>query len=147
MKRLFVIMGIMLIASMAYPQMLTTHGSKGQTYFNIATDYTLTNTTARYWEIITPQDWPTAQVATVAMSGVTTHTAVALNLYGSVSDRAAWVAIGSTVTWCTTTHDTVVVISNTTENTYRFFKLVFTPTGSTTTTIKNMEFKQYFGIL
>lgn len=151
MKRLFVILGILLIASMAYPQMLTTHGSRGQTYFNIATDYTLTNNTARYWEIISPQDWPTSQQVTVSLSGATAHNLVNLNFYGRVSDLADWTAIGSTTPWCTTTADTVIVISNTTENVYRQFKLLFTPAGGNTptisTTIKNMEFKQYFGIL
>jgi len=67
---------------------------------------------------------------------------MAVALTGRKSDQTStWTAIGSTINWKGTTSDTTIILSNTTENGYRQFKLTFTGTGTGTTTIANTEFK------
>lgn len=148
MKKVAIIFAILLaFASTAGAQMLTTSMGKGDTYTVVTTDYVLTNTTARYWQINPQVDYMTAQDVIVHLDSLAgDHTNVAVALSGRKSAQTStWTSIGSTVNWKGTTADTTIIISNTTENGYRQFKLTFTGTGTGTTTIANMEFKLWYG--
>ena len=123
------------------------------TYYEITTDYTLTNTTARNFTVTWPQHTMCAQDFIVNLDSASgNHTNVAVALYGRKSDQTAtWTQIGSTVNWNGNLNggagvDTTIIISNTTENGYREYKWTFTGTGTGTSTISNMELKLYRGI-
>jgi len=148
MKKLIVIFAILTLTISVNAQMLTTQLQRGQTYTEVTTDYTLTNTTAKYWQINALMDEMTAQDVIVHLDSLAgDHTNVAVALSGRKSDQTStWTAIGSTVNWKGTTADTTIIISNTTENGYRQYKLTFTGTGTGTTTIANMELKLWKGI-
>ncbi len=148
MKKLIAIFAILTLTISVNAQMLTTQLQRGQTYTEVTTDYTLTNTTAKYWQINALMDEMTAQDVIVHLDSLAgDHTNVAVALSGRKSDQTStWTAIGSTVNWKGTTADTTIIISNTTENGYRQYKLTFTGTGTGTTTIANMELKLWKGI-
>lgn len=132
----------------ATAQMSTSNLTPGNTYIEVGTDVTLTDAVAQYWLVNAPQNWYTAQTVTVALDSLAgNHTTVAVGLYGRVSDQTStWTQIGSDITWYGTTADTTIILTNATENLYRQFKVLFTGTGTGTTTIDNREFKQYFGL-
>lgn len=121
---------------------------EGKTYKNIAADYTLTNTTARNFTIDSYQDYFSAQDLIIQLDSASgDHTNVAVALYGRKSEQTStWAQIGSTVNWKGTTSDTTIIISNTTEVGYRYFKWTLTGTGTGTTTIDNQEFKLWYGL-
>lgn len=148
MKKLILILVLMFAFMATEAQLRTTNLRSGVTYANVSTDYTLTNAVANYWQINAGQNWYTAQTCIIALDSTGgDHTNVAVQLQGRASTTAAtWVNIGSAVNWTGTTADTVIIYTNATENLYREFKLLFTGTGTGTTKIDNMEFKQYFGM-
>ena len=149
MKKLIFLIVLLAGFSMIAPaQMLTTQLAKDQTYVNIPTNYTLTNTTAAYWQVNAQVDWMTAQDVIVHLDSLTgDHTNVALAIYGRKSAQTStWTAIGSAINWKGTTSDTTIIFSNTTENGYRQYKVLFTGTGTGTTRIDNMELKLWHGI-
>ena len=119
-----------------------------QTYLPIATDYTLTNTTARIFTVVAPQHYMCASDFIVQLDSASgNHTNVAVALYGRKSAQTStWTQIGSTVNWKGKTADTTIIMSSTTEVGYREYKWTFTGTGTGTTTIDNQELKLYRGI-
>ena len=149
MKKLFVLL-VSLIALFAtsQAQMLSTYVGPTQTWVDVSTNYTLTNTTASYWFISAPKDYYTAQAVVVELDSLSgNHTNVAVQLQGRYSSSSAtWNNIGSAVNWKGTTADTTIVILNATEVGYREFKLLFTGTGVGTTKIDNMQFKMWYGL-
>ena len=148
MKKLFLIIAVLALSVASFAQMKTTTLRSGTTYADLSTDYTLTNTTAQYWQINAGQNWYTAQELVIDLDSASgNHTNVAIQLMGRISDNDTWANIGSAINWLGTTGgDTTIVYSNTTENKYRQFKVLYTPTGTGTTTITNQVFKQYFGL-
>lgn len=148
MKKLIFLIALMLTVVISSAQMLTTNLGSDATYVKVTTDYTLTNTTARYWQINTEPKYYNAQSLVIHLDSASgNHTNMAVALTGRISDvDPTWTAIGSTVNWKGTTADTTIIITNATENVYRQFKLTFTGTGTGTTTIADMVFKQYYGI-
>lgn len=125
----------------------TSEGTIQNPYWNITTNYTLTSTTPAYFQFNTTNYPYTAQEVVVNLDSASgNHTNVAVALYGRVSDQLSWTQIGSTVNWKGTTADTTLIISNATENKYLQFKLLFTGTGTGTTTIDRTEFKLYNGL-
>lgn len=149
MKKIIALFAIMLTLAVTVNAQLTTSVlDKTKTYVEVTTDYTLTNAVAGYWQINAQNDWMTAQDVIVNLDSASgNHTNVAVALYGRKSDQTStWTAIGSAVNWKGTTSDTTIIISNTTEVGYRQFKVLFTGTGTGTTTISNMEFKLWNGI-
>ena len=151
MKKLFIISFLIAVALFACnpssAQIATLNMPKGNTYIEYTTDVTLTNNVAQYFQINAPQDWYTAQSYIVHLDSLAGNmTSCAVVLAGRVSDQTStWTTIG-TVTWGSTTADTTIIYLNATENQYRQFKLTFTGAGTGTTTIANMEFKQWFGL-
>ena len=148
MKKIIALVTLFIaFAISANAQMLTTSLSSGQSYVNITTDYTLTNTTAKYWQINAQPEWYNAQTVVVNLDSASgNHTNVAVALYGRFSDQLAWTQIGSTQNWKGTKSDTTLTFTNATENLYRQFKVNFLGTGTGTTTIDRMEFKYYNGL-
>jgi len=151
MRKLIMVLALMFaIVAISEAQILTTNLPKGVSYVNVNTDYTLTNTTAAYWQINTQPEWYTGQTVIVNLDSLTgNHTNIAVNLWGRVSDQLDWTQIGSTVNYLgrTATHDTTITITNATEVLYRQYKLLITGTGTGTTKIDRMEFKFYNGTM
>lgn len=148
MKKIALIFAVILaFAVNSQAQMLTTSLDKGVTYKEVTTDYTLSNTTPKYWQVNAQVDFMTAQDVIVHLdSAAGDHTNVAVALYGRKSAQTStWTAIGSAINWKGTTSDTTIIMSNTTENGYRQYKILFTGTGTGTTTIANMELKLWYG--
>lgn len=131
----------------SFAQMKTTTLRSGVTVAEVSTDYTLTNTTSQYWYIEAGQNWYTAQELVIDLDSASgNHTNVAIQLQGRLSENDSWSNIGSAINWLGESGDTTIVYSNTTENKYRQFKVLYTPTGTGTSTIENQVFKQYFGL-
>lgn len=146
MKKLIFLVALVIgMITSTQAQMLTTYGAEGQSWFKVTTNYTLTNTTAAYWQIETRVTYPASQVLLVNLDTlVSGQTNMAVALYGRTSSiDPTWTAIGSPINWKYTTGDTTIVLSNTTENRYRQYKVLFTGTGTGKTTISDMEFKVY----
>lgn len=144
---LIIAMIAVMFAVQAQTSMGTSNIISGNTYIEVGTDVQLDTTSAQYWLINAPQNWYTAQSVIVHLdSAGGDHTNVEIALYGRISDNEAWAAIGSAIDWAGESGDTVITISNTTENAYRKFKVLFTGTGNGSTKIDNREFKQYFGL-
>lgn len=150
MRKLFLILAV-LFGFIAYTnaQIATIYLNENQTYYEYTTDVTLTNTTAQYFEVITPAPWWTTQTVTVDMDSLAgNHTNVNVALTGRDSDLMGWTAI-TDVDWDTgnawASTDTTMVVQNATEKAYRRYKVTFTGTGTGTTTIANFEFKLHYG--
>ena len=149
MKKLFIILSfVVAFTATSKAQMLSSYMTPTQTWLDVSTNYTLTNTTAAYWFISAPKDYYTAQAVVVELDSLSgNHTNVAVQLQGRYSSSSAtWNNIGSAVNWKGTTADTTIVILNATENGYREFKLLFTGTGTGTTKVDNMQFKMWYGL-
>lgn len=147
MKKLIFIISLLVVSFATQAQMLTTNLDHGVSYANVTTNYTLTNNVAQYWLIYTQPDWYTAQEFIISLDSLAgNHTNVAVAVFGRVSDQMTWAQIGSTVNWKGTTADTTFAITNATEVKYRQYKVLFTGTGTGTTTIDRMEFKYYNGL-
>lgn len=148
MKKIILLTACLLAFAFAsQAQMVTTYLSPGKTKAEITTDYTLTNAVARYWQVNTQQDYYTAQCLIVNLDSASgNHTNVAIQLQGRYTDMDAWANVGSAINWKGTTSDTTIVYLNATENGYRQFKINFTGTGTGTTTVDRMVFKQWFGL-
>lgn len=146
MKKLITLIFAMALFVGVKAQFATEVLTGDQTYASYTTDVTLEDATAQYWYIDAPKKYFTAQWVFVDMDTVnSTHSNVAVQLQGRYSANDAWANIGSAVNWKLTT-DTTFEILNTTENGYRHFKLLFTPTGAGgEVTIDKLEFKQWFG--
>lgn len=118
----------------------------GTSYLNDKTDYTITNTTVRYCIFLAPQHFKTTQDYVVNLDSVSgNHTNVAVQLQGQKSKlKGDWTNIGSAVNWKGTTADTTIVISNTSANRYRNYRVSFTGTGTGVTKVDEQELKLWF---
>ena len=130
-----------MLISNAQTTIATLSADKGSSYIQYSTDVTLTNTTAKATYFYFQPDTYTATNFIVQLDSATgNHTNVAVVLYGRISDQqATWTAIGSAINWggknASAGCDTTILFANTTETAYRQFKLLFTGTGTGTTTI------------
>lgn len=147
MKKLIILIACLLAFSFAEAQMATTTIRSGNTYADLTTDFTLTNAVTQYWFVKAPQHWYTTQTLVINLDSLAgDHTNVAIQLQGKVSDQiTTWTNIGSAINWLGTTSDTTIIYDNSTENNYRRFKILYTGTGTGTTTIDRQEFIQHFG--
>lgn len=111
------------------------------TYYNLTTDYTLTNTTTSWFRWKMAKDHPSTQDFQVEFSATSgAQTRVDVTLYGRKFSSDSWVSIG-TANWQKGVNDSVVTISNTSINRYREFKSNFTGTGTGTSTIEYQTLK------
>jgi len=147
MKKLFIVLSLVFAVLISNAQMATVYVPVNQTYVAAPTTYVLTDAVTQYLLIKAPQHNVATQDLLVKLDSLTgNHTYIAVGLYGRKFDTSAWVQIGSTVTWkgTTSSHDTTLVISNTTGNRYRDYKVSYTGTGTGTSRITLQQFKLYF---
>lgn len=91
--------------------------------------------------VFSAQHYPTTQDLLVKLDSISTPGAT-VTLTGSKFGDT-YVAIGSAVTWKGSTADTTIIISNTTANRYRYYKVTVTRTAGKAA-ISDFKFKQYF---
>jgi hypothetical protein len=109
----------------------------------INTDYTLTNTVVSWFKFTAKKDVTTLQDFQCTLSkGTGSQTRVDIVFYGRKFDSSDWVSIGSD-NWQHGVNDSTVTISNTAYNAFREYKAEFTGTGTGTSTIDQMIFKQW----
>jgi len=143
MRKLIAILALVLIASFANAQLATYDCSTPRTWVETQAVYTLTNTTAGYVLFNANQHYTATQDFTVTFHKASgTPTRVNVVLYGQKTSDTPWVSI-STGFWKVTSADTVMTLSNTTANRYRNYKVLYTGTGTGTTTITKQSFKLY----
>lgn len=146
MKKLILLLAMMIGFAVSAQTLLTTNIVLPNTYVNISKDYTLSVAAPGVWLINAQQHYPTTQDFICKLDTIvgTNPTNVAVALYGRKSALSAYTLIGDTVNWKLTTKDTVIVISNSTANRYRDYKVTYTLTGdSSVVGLKNQEFKQW----
>jgi len=143
MKKFIVLLVLAFVALAASAQTVN-YNLGNNTYMNVRTDYTLTNTTVYNFIFAAGNNFPCTQDYLIQLDSLAgDHTNVEVALYGAKFSTGAYSAIGSAVDWTGTTSDTTIIISNATANRYRFYKVVVTGTGTGTTTVDSQEFKLY----
>jgi len=140
MRKIILILAIAFVAIAASGQTATITLSEDITQYTLETNYTLTNTTAMWFQWNAPRDIPATQDYQVNLDSLAgNHTNIAIALYGRKFDDDSWSQIGSTVN--STDGTAIETISNTAPNRYRQYKVLFTGTGTGTTTIDWQKFK------
>ena len=140
-KLIFILALVFTIAYTATAQTATVQVASGYTYYNLTTDYTLTNTTVSWFQWNAAKDHPSTQDFQVEFSAASgSQTRVDVVLLGRKFSSDAWTSIG-TANWQKGVNDSVVTISNTSINRYRQFKTQFTGTGTGTSTIEFQSLK------
>lgn len=144
MKKLILIALLGLFTFVSNAQQATAYISAEGSFVSVSTDYVLTDATVAYTLFKAPQHWTTTQDFLCNLDSLSgNHTNVEVALFGRKFNTSPWVAIGSAVDWAGTTSDTTIVISNTTANRYRDYKVQYTGTGTGTTTIDLQELKLF----
>jgi hypothetical protein len=147
-KVLFLISILAVFAQINFAQTVNYAMPAGSSYMSVATDYTITNTTARNFIFLAPQDYAATQDYLIQLDSVSgNHTNVAVALYGAKFASTAYSQIGSTVNYRGTgagaSNDTTIVISNASANRYRIYKVTVTGTGTGVSKVSAQEFKLY----
>jgi len=144
MKKLIFLITLFFAFVTLEAQIATKNIAAGKSQTEYTTDVTLTNAVAQYLYIISKQHTYTSQCVVIQLDSLAgNHTNVAIQLQGRYTTADAWANVGSAINWKGTTSDTTIVYLNATENGYRMWKVLFTGTGTGTTTIDNIFFKQY----
>lgn len=145
MKKFILTLFVAVFALMTYAQTVTFSPLPVNfTKFTTATDYNVTNTTARLFIIEAAKENPCTQDFYVNLDSVSgNHTNVAVALYGAKFADTAYSQIGSTINWKGTTADTTIVISNATATRYNFYKWTVTGTGTGVTKVDTQILKLY----
>lgn len=146
MKKLILLLAMMIGFAVSAQTLRTTNIVLPNTYVNVPTDYTLSVEAPGVWLINAQQHYPTTQDFICKLDTIVGNnpTNVAVALYGRKSALSSYTLIGDTVNWKLTTKDTIIVISNSTANRYRDYKVTYTLTGdSSVVGLKNQEFKQW----
>lgn len=135
MKKLIFILVFAIVAIAARGQTATfSFGKKSNTICEKTTDYTITNTTAIWFQFDGAKDFACTQdYQCILDSASGNHTNIAVSLYGRKFSGGSWTQIGSTTN--STAGTDTVTISNTTHTRYRQYKVLFQGTGTGTTTI------------
>lgn len=148
MKRMILFIALMFAFAVSNAQTATlVPDISDGTYIDYATDNTLSNTTAKWFQFnFKPDQYVASNLIVHLDSASGNHTNVAVAVYGRINDLQAWTAIGTAINWAGTTADTTIVFASTTEAAYRQFKVLYTGTGTGTTTIDRQTFKIWKGI-
>ena len=134
------------VISNAQTATLTPDVTKG-TAIDYKTNNVLSSTTAKWFQFNFEPDYYNAQTFVINLDSTSgNHTNVAVAVYGRVCDEQDWTAIGSTINWKGTTKDTTILFTNATEVAYRQFKILYTGTGTGTTTIDRQFVKIWYGL-
>jgi len=142
MKKILIILALVfMIIGTAAAQTATIPIAAKNTYYNLATDYTLTNTTVIWFKWKAARDIPATQDFECEFSkGTGSQTRVDVSLYGRKFSSDSWTLIG-TDNWQHGVNDSIVIISNLSINRYREYKSEFTGTGTGTSTIEYQKLK------
>lgn len=135
MKKLFILLGLVIVAITANSQTATismnTYAKK-----TVNTNYTLSNAVADTFLFVANRNYPATQTYSVNLDSFSgNHTNVAIAFYGSLLGTTSWTQIGSTVNWKGTTADTTISIANTTPNRYNYYRVRMIGTGTGVTTV------------
>ena len=129
------------ITSMTTAQTATIPVASNNTYYNLTTDYTLTNTTVSWFRWKAAKDMRATQDFQCEFSWASgNQTRVDVSLYGRKFTDDSWTLI-ATDNWQHGVNDSIVTISNTVLNKYREYKSEFTGTGTGTSTIEFQKLK------
>lgn len=110
--------------------------------FNLdASDTINANHTSYELQVKAGQNYPTTQDLRIVIDSVDAPNVDVALIASKFGDT--YEGVGDTVTWAGTTGDTTIVISNTTENRYRFYRAKFTR-NSGDALITEAEFKLYY---
>ena len=141
MKRaIFILALLVIVAITVRGQTATIPISLAETFKEEARDFTITNTTAVWFQWEAAKNMRATQNFEVNLDSLAgNHTNIAIKLYGKVFEDDSWAQIGSTVN--STTGTATETVSNTAINGYRFYKSEFTGTGAGTTTIDWQKLK------
>lgn len=141
MKKLILITVLLALMGSLSAQTATIDLLAGNTSAVYKVSQTLTNTTVKYFQWNAPQAVPISVNYSATLTKVTgTHTDVLIELYGKCFVGDAWTLITSANSGeISTTY--AVSLKSSASNQYRYFKTVYTGTGTATTTITNQEFK------
>jgi hypothetical protein len=145
MKKIILIFTLALVAFAAYSTPTASLTMKTTMSLNVATDYTLTSTTADTILIYAPKNYWTTQSYAIELDSTSgNHTSVATSLYGRISTSDSWTQIGSTITWVGSDADTSFSITSTAPNNYKYFMIRIVGVGTGVTTISNQIFNQWY---
>lgn len=145
MKKLLIILALVFTIAYTATAQTATFAAipASQTLQTINQDFTLTNSVVSWFKFTAKKDQLTLQDFQCTLSQDTgTQTRVDIVLYGKKFDTSDWVSIGSD-NWQHGVNDSIVTISNTSYNGFRFYKAEFTGTGTGTSIIDQMIFKQW----
>ena len=145
MKRLilflFLAIGFAFVSAqtVAFPRMVD-----GDTYQYVPTDYTLSGTTARVFVFTAPQHTPTTQDYVIKLDSVAGGKQNVVVVFAGQKSaiKGDWTTI-ATATWKMTTKDTVIILSNATNNRYRNYRTTVTAAGAGTRKVTDQELKLY----
>lgn len=141
MKKILILF-VFLIAAIGLQAQTGTFDLGSGTMFTVGTDYTITGTTAIWFQFNAYKNYPLTQDFEVTLTkGTGTVTNVAVTLYGRKFAGDDWTQIGTALASGTITTTYTGTISNTLVNRYRQFKVLYQGTGTGTTTISTQIFK------
>ena len=144
MRKAFFVLILAIISVAVRGQTATFAMTVGETWAEKNTNYTLTNTTAQWFQFNAPQHYLSFQDFQVVLKkGTGTQSRVDVTLYGRKFDNDSWVQIG-TSNWQHGVNDSIVTISSGKQNAYRQFKVNYAGTGTGTSTIDRQTLKLWF---
>lgn len=144
MRKAFIILILAVVTIAVRGQTATFSMTVGETWTEKNTNYTLTNTTAQWFQFNAAQNYFSFQdFQCVLKKGTGSQTRVDVTLYGRKFENDAWVSIG-TANWQHGVNDSIVTISSTKQNAYRQFKVNYAGTGTGTSTIDKQTLKLWF---
>ena len=140
MRKLLIILSLLVIVTLARAQTATIDlGTMTQKSY--AVSQTLTDVTAKWFQYNAPQSVPISLTYSALLTkGTGSHTETTVQLYGKCFTGDDWVLITTALSGTiTTTYN--LTINVTTHLQYRYFKVLFTGTGTGTTKITSQNFK------
>jgi hypothetical protein len=144
MKKLFLILGFVIVAVTAYCQ-TASFSVKSVMSKDITSNYSLSGTIADTFLFTATKNYYTMQSYNINLDSASgNHTAVATSLYGRIFTTDAWTQVGSTITWKGTTADTTFKIESTAPNKYNYFMVRLVGTGTGVTTIDSQTWQQWY---
>jgi len=144
-KLAILLIGLMFVMS-GYSQDKSGKITKSKTAiaFSLNATDTLGTTDTFTINIDARKDFPATQDFFIELDSVSGTPTVSIQLKGKKFSDAAYANIGSAIEWTGTSGDTTIMISNATENRYRFYQVVCTADATTQKSLVTAaEFKIY----
>ena len=145
MKKLVLFLCVAMLSFVGVAQTKNLTIADGKTFAIAETDYAITNAVPRTFKWNISSAWPTTLDYVVSLDSTSgNHTSVRVALWGQKSPLKGDSTHIATVTWACTTTDTVILISNVTENRFRYINVTFEGAGTAVTTVKEQALKFYY---